>query len=229
MGIGTVILWIVTITLLALCLLAAIAGIVAAIRGPRDGGSMPTASAYIAGTIGGGKTVAWTDAKARAAAERCGATYVSIVRGAASSTTVVRGPGGRVSVTGNDGLDAEAARLGVPVPYGPPPFDRAYNRSILMLMDRVLNGRHIRIYLLRYAEPYEGSRYEELRHENLTALIVAQDPGLPAAIESMLTNVIAGTGTGRTITFTNGGTRFLAAVAPDSSAVAAAYDAIAKL
>ncbi|MBW3081732.1 hypothetical protein [Bifidobacterium saguinibicoloris] len=198
-----IIIWTVTIGGLLLAVAAAIAGIVVAVRKPKDGdpsgvASAPVASAYIAGTIGGGPAVVWTNAKAKAVAERCGATYIGLLRGTTGMHTTIHGFGGRTTVIGGpDGLDEVAARAGVPIPREIPPFDRAYDRSIGMLMDRPLHGQHVRIYLLTYSESYEGvTRHDSLMHQDRTALVIALDGGLPGTVESTLTRVIADTGSG---------------------------------
>ncbi|MBT1181945.1 hypothetical protein JS531_08270 [Bifidobacterium sp. CP2] len=206
-----IIIWTVTIGGLLLAVVAAIAGVVVAVRKPKDGdptgtapvasapvASAPVASAYVAGTIGGGPAVVWTNAKAKAVAERCGATYIGLLRGTTGMHTTIHGFGGRTTVIGGpDGLDDVAARAGVPVPREIPPFDRAYDRSIGMLMDRPLHGQHVRIYLLTYSESYEGvTRHDSLMHQDRTALVIALDGGLPGTVESTLTRVIADTGSG---------------------------------
>ncbi|KAB7789670.1 hypothetical protein [Bifidobacterium leontopitheci] len=199
------VLWIVWIILLALCGGAAIAGLVVGIRvakerkagagddaevsGPADGSAASAGTMYISGTFGGGRPVAWTGRKALDAALSCGATYIGLIQGDGSSVTTVSSGWGRERVSGTDGLAQAAAKFHVPVPTQVEPFSTAYDRAILTLMDRPLYGHHVRVYLLRYAEPYEGTQYDAPRHRNLYALVVALDAGLPGTVESTLTRV----------------------------------------
>lgn len=245
---GTIIAWIVWGIFAALFVGLAIAGIIVGLRA-RKHGNGPTeliASAYVAGTIGGPRTVPWTNSRAKAVAERCGATYTSMLTGGLETSTTTRGFHTVTVTGGHDGLDEVAAQAGVPVPREIPPFDGAYARSILMLMDRTLPdqqgcSRHVRVYLLRYSESYTGSPYEGAKHDDLTALVVALDAGLPESVESAVSNAMtAVSGMHRAVTFlgahvatvnapASAPVRFFTAIQPDSNSVANVYDAVAAL
>lgn len=228
---GTIIVWIVTIVGLVLCVGFAIAGIVVALHKPKDGSSVPVASSYIAGTFGE-KTIAWTDAKARAIAEGCGASYTAFLKGVTSVVSSSRQLGGHLTVTGGpDGLEEAVAPLQVPVPRDVEPFNRAYDRSIRMLMIRNLYGHRVFIYLLDYGESFDGLSYDALKHENLTALVIALDEGLPSAIESILTRAISDScpSLGGVVTVPGNHVRFLTVLQPDSAGVQNMYEAVASL
>lgn len=241
---GNIIAWIIWILLTVLCVGAAIAGAIVGIRARKNGNgsSEPVASAYIAGTIGGPRAVSWTNARAKAVAERCGAAYTSMLTGGVEMSTTRHGFGTVTVTGGRDGLDDVAAQAGVPIPREIPPFDGAYARSILMLMDRTLYGHHVRAYLLRYSESYTGSPDEEAKHDNLTALVVALDAGLPETVESAVSQaMMAVSGMHRAVSFlsapasaptaasASGPVRFFTAIGPDSNSVADVYDAVAAL
>ncbi|MBT1175454.1 hypothetical protein JS530_08095 [Bifidobacterium sp. LC6] len=229
---STTFVWVITIVGLVLCVGCAVAGVIAALRKPKDGSSAaPVATAYIAGTFGE-KAISWTDAKARAIAEGCGAAYTSFLKGASSSVTTNQRFGGQVTVTGGpDGLEDVVAPMQVPVPRDAEPFNRAYDRSIRMLMDRTLYGHHVRIYLLDYNENFDGSRYDAVKHENLTALVIALDEGLPSMVESALTRAVADScpSMGGIVPVAGNHVRFLTVLQPDSSGVQNMYEAVASL